>query len=58
VVEDPESNETYAIVYNEGGDRFIVTDAFGKMLTDEAIAQEILDDFLVFAEESSEEPKE
>ena len=58
MVEDAESSETYAIVYNEAGDRFIVTDAFGKMLTDEAIAQEILDDFLVFAEESSEGSKE
>jgi hypothetical protein len=56
VVEDAESNETYAIVYNEAGDRFIVTDAFGKMLSDEATAQEVLDDFLVFAEESSDEP--
>ncbi len=54
MVEDAESSETYAIVYNEPDDRFIVTDAFGKMLTDEAIAQEILDDFLVFAEESNE----
>lgn len=55
VVEDAESNETYAIVYNEAGDRFIVTDAYGKMLADEVVAQEILDDFLAFAEESGDE---
>jgi len=57
VVEDAESDETYAIVYNDAGDRFIVTDAFGKMLPDEAVAQEILDDFLAFAEESGDEPE-
>lgn len=55
LVEDPETSETYAVVYNEDSDKFIVTDAFGKLLPDEAVAQEVLDDFLVFAEEAGEE---
>ena len=39
--------------YNEDADEFVVTDAKGKLLDDSGLAQEILDDFFVLAEESS-----
>ena len=57
LVEDDENN-AYAVCYNEQSDEFVVTDQFGDLLDDEALAQEILDDFFVLAEESapSEEP--
>lgn len=58
LVEDDESN-AYAVCYNDESDEFVVTDAVGELLDDEDLAQEILDDFFVLAEESGppEEPK-
>ena len=53
LVEDDEGN-SYAVCYNEQDDEFVVTDQFGDLLDDEELAQEILDDFFVLAEESSE----
>ena len=52
LVEDDEEN-AYAVCYNEANDEFVVTDQFGELLDDEDLAQEILDDFFVLAEESS-----
>lgn len=52
LVEDDENN-AYAVCYNEAGDEFVVTDKFGDLLEDEELAQEILDDFFVLAEESN-----
>jgi hypothetical protein len=52
LVEDDEGN-AYAVCYNEQGDNFVVTDQFGELLDDDELAQEILDDFFVLAEESS-----
>jgi len=54
LVEDDEGN-SYAVCYNDTGDEFVVTDEFGDLLDDEELAQEILDDFFVLAEESSPE---
>jgi hypothetical protein len=51
LVEDDENN-AYAVCYNEQNDEFVVTDQFGELLDDEDLAQEILDDFFVLAEES------
>lgn len=51
LVEDDENN-AYAVCYNEGSDEFVVTDQFGELLDDDGLAQEILDDFFVLAEES------
>jgi hypothetical protein len=53
LVEDEENN-AFAVCYNEAGDEFVVTDAFGDLLDDEELAQEILDDFFVLAEETGE----
>jgi hypothetical protein len=54
VVEDDEHN-SYAIAYSEAEDEFVVTDANGALLSDTPLAQEILDDFRVQAEESAPE---
>jgi hypothetical protein len=53
LVEDEESH-TYAVLYCEPEDEFVVSDAHGKLLEDDELAQEILDDFFVLAEESGE----
>lgn len=53
IVEDEEKN-AYAVCYCEVADEFVVTDAHGSLLGDDELAQEILDDFFVLAEESSE----
>ncbi|MGH7707604.1 MAG: hypothetical protein ACREM8_06070 [Vulcanimicrobiaceae bacterium] len=56
LVEDDEHNG-YAVCYSEKADEFVVTDGMGKILPDDELAQEILDDFFVLAEESTpEEP--
>jgi len=54
IVEDDEK-KTYAVGYSEAEDEFLVTDEFGAVVADSSLAQEILDDFLVFAEESAQE---
>jgi len=51
LVEDEENN-AYAVLYCEQEDEFVVTDAQGNLLDDDDLAQEILDDFFVLAEES------
>jgi hypothetical protein len=53
-VEDEEHHE-FAVAYSEGADEFVVTDANGKLLEDTELAQEILEDFFVLAEESAPE---
>jgi hypothetical protein len=57
LVEDDENN-AFAVCYNEASDQFVVTDQFGDLLENDELAQEILDDFFVLAEEASppEEP--
>ena len=52
LVEDDENN-AFAVAYSEQADEFVVTDEGGKLLEDDALAQEILDDFFVLAEESA-----
>jgi hypothetical protein len=54
LVED-EENHTYAVLYCEQEDEFVVTDEKGSLLEDDDLAQEILDDFFVLAEESGSE---
>ena len=51
LVEDDENNQ-YAVLYCEQEDEFVVSDAKGNLLEDDELAQEILDDFFVLAEES------
>jgi hypothetical protein len=54
LVEDEENN-AYAVLYCEQEDEFVVTNDKGELLEDDDLAQEILDDFFVLAEESSPE---
>lgn len=56
LVEDDEA-QTYAVCYCEKDDEFVVTDAKGDLLENDDLAQEILDDFFVLAEESADEEK-
>ena len=51
LVEDEDGNE-YAVAYSEVADEFVITDGLGRLLEDNALAQEILDEFLILAEES------
>src|SRR5579872_645096 len=55
IVEDADSAQRYAVCYNEGADEFIVTDAMGKLIPDDALAQEVLDDFLEHTAQAPEE---
>lgn len=57
LVDDEEHNE-YAVAFSEKADEFIVTDVHGKLLEDDELAQEILDDFFVLSEESGEAASE
>ncbi len=54
LVEDDENN-AFAVCYSEKADEFVVTDATGTLLDDDELAQEILDDFFVLADESGPE---
>jgi hypothetical protein len=42
------------VCYSEKADEFVVTDDAGNLLSNDELAQEILDDFFVLAEESGE----
>lgn len=53
LVED-EENHQYAVLYCENEDEFVVSNAKGDLLEDDTLAQEILDDFFVLAEESTD----
>jgi hypothetical protein len=55
LVEDDENN-AYAVCYSEKADEFVVTDDTGNLLSNDELAQEILDDFFVLAEESGDAP--
>jgi len=55
IVEDSGSSHRYAVCYCEAEDEFIVTDDGGALLKDEALAQEILEDFLEQAAGAVEE---
>jgi uncharacterized protein YrzB (UPF0473 family) len=60
ILEDPDDGASYAVLMHEPQDEeseseFIVTDLEGNLLEDDALAQEILDEFLVFAEEAGDE---
>jgi uncharacterized protein YrzB (UPF0473 family) len=59
VLQDPDDGTSYAVLMHEAADdesetEFIVTDLDGNLLEDDELAQEILDEFLVFAEEAGE----
>lgn len=53
-MEDDENN-AFAVAYSEEADEFVVTDQNGKLIDNDELAQEILNDFFVLAEESAPE---
>lgn len=59
LLEDEEDGTAYAVLVHEAEgeeeESFIVTDPFGNLLQDDALAQEVLDDYLLFAEEAHED---
>lgn len=58
IMEDAESAESYAVLLheaNESEQTFIVADLHGNLLEDETLAQQVLDDYLIFSEEAGEE---
>jgi hypothetical protein len=59
ILKDSEDDTQYAVLLHEppgeGEREFIVTDLQGNLLDDEAFAQEILDEFLLFAEEAGDD---
>ena len=55
IVGDEEGAPLYAICYCTSADEFMVTNADGVVLTDEALAQEILNEFLEHAHDEEAE---
>jgi hypothetical protein len=59
ILEDSHERISYAVLMHEAADgaenAFIVTDLQGNLLNDDRVAQQVLDDFLAFAEESKDE---
>ena len=53
IVGDEEGVALYAICYCTNADEFMVADASGAVLSDEALAQEILNEFLEHAQNDS-----
>ena len=58
ILEDPDDGKSYAVLLHEPHDdeegEFIVTDLEGNLVEDEELANEILTDFLEFAEAAGE----
>jgi hypothetical protein len=55
IVGDEEGVALYAICYCTSADEFMVADASGAVLTDETLAQEILNEFLEHAYDDEEQ---
>jgi hypothetical protein len=59
ILEDPVQGTSYAVLMHEGegeeDGEFIVTDLEGNLIEDDELAQEVLDEFLVFAEEAGDD---
>ncbi len=58
LLEDEEGQNTYAVLRSEsedGEESFIVTDPYGTLVEDDELAQQVLDDYLLFNEKAGEE---
>ena len=53
ILQDAEEGASYAVLHHhdEDEDEFIVTDLEGNLLEDDALAQQILEDFLEFTDD-------
>jgi|SRR5579883_1861453 len=56
ILEDPQAGTSYAVLRHEAEDdeEYIVTDLEGNLLPEQELAEEIIDDFLAFAQDESE----
>src|SRR5215469_9821935 len=56
ILADSEGGISYAVLHHqeEDEDEFIVTDLDGNLIEDDALAQQILEDFLAFADDDEE----
>ena len=54
LIADEEDAGEFAVCYCESADEFMVADAFGTLLDDDALAQDILNDFLAHEPERQE----
>jgi hypothetical protein len=59
LLEDQESKNAYAVLRSAdaGEESFIVTDPYGELIEDDELAQQVLDDFLLFNEDQQEGDK-
>ncbi len=59
ILEDSESDASYAVLERDAGGEddaeVIVTDLEGNLVEDDELAQEVLDNYLIFAEEAGDE---
>ena len=60
ILEDPQTSASYAVLMSDGSDddedsQFIVTDLEGTLLEDDALAQEVLDEFLAEADDENDD---
>jgi hypothetical protein len=55
IVEDTESTSHFAVAYCHPSDEFIITDESGRLLDDDGLAQEILDDYLARTEKDEDD---
>ncbi|MDQ6780386.1 MAG: hypothetical protein M3Z37_04430 [Candidatus Eremiobacteraeota bacterium] len=55
IVQDDDAAQRFAVCYSQDADEFIVTDGMGRLLQDEALAQDVLTDFLQHADEAPQE---
>jgi len=52
LIGEDEAEPKYAVCYCESADEFMVADIFGKLIEDEALAQEVLNGFLEHADDA------
>jgi hypothetical protein len=52
LIGEDEAEPKYAVCYCETADEFLVADIFGKLIEDEALAQEVLNGFLEHADDA------
>jgi len=52
LIGEDEAEAKYAVCYCESDDEFVVADIYGRLLDDEALAQEVLNGFLEHADDA------
>ncbi|MBV8170568.1 MAG: hypothetical protein JO219_01420 [Candidatus Eremiobacteraeota bacterium] len=52
LIGEDEADAKYAVCYCESADEFLVADIFGRIIEDDALAQEVLNGFLEHADDA------